>query len=205
MTEQPIEQGAVPGGRRAGQQRPRSRAVDIQIARATLHGVGDVVAKRAEDAGVLDGAAVQDSPPSMLEAVALLEQNLVDRRRQPDDVARPPASPHYHEAIELIGRPWTGAIVSALVHHTTLRFGEIADSVPELSYRLLSERMKELETRGVVVRTVLPGRPMRVEYELSAMGRELGPAVRELEAWARRWLADRERDPVQDVEPERQP
>ena len=102
---------------------------------------------------------------------------------------RPPCCPLYHEAIELIGRRWTGAIVSVLIHRSTLRFGEIADSVPELSDRLLSERMKELEARGVVVRTVRPGRPVRVEYELTEMGRELAPAVRELERWARRWLA----------------
>jgi DNA-binding HxlR family transcriptional regulator len=103
----------------------------------------------------------------------------------------PPCCPLYHEAIELIGRRWTGAIVSVLIHRTTLRFGEIADSVPELSDRLLSERMKELEARGVVIRTVHHGRPVRVEYELTEMGRELAPAVRELEQWARRWLAQR--------------
>ncbi len=102
---------------------------------------------------------------------------------------RPPCCPLYHEAIELIGRRWTGAIVSVLIHRETMRFGEIADSVPELSDRLLSERMKELEARGVVVRTVRPGRPVRVDYELTEMGRELAPAVRELERWARRWLA----------------
>lgn len=104
---------------------------------------------------------------------------------------RPPCCPLYHEAIELIGRRWTGAIVSVLIHHTTLRFGEIANSVPELSDRLLSERMKELEARGVVLRIVRPGRPVRVEYQLTDMGRELEPAVRELETWARRWLAQR--------------
>lgn len=103
----------------------------------------------------------------------------------------PPCCPLYHEAVELIGRRWTGAIVSVLIHRTTLRFGEIADSVPELSDRLLSERMKELEARGVVIRTVRPGRPVRVEYELTEMGRELAPAVHELEQWARRWLAQR--------------
>jgi DNA-binding HxlR family transcriptional regulator len=103
----------------------------------------------------------------------------------------PPCCPLYHEAVELIGRRWTGAIVSVLIHRTTLRFGEIADSVPELSDRLLSERMKELESRGVVIRTVHQGRPVRVEYELTEMGRELAPAVYELERWARRWLAER--------------
>jgi len=102
-----------------------------------------------------------------------------------------PCCPLYHEAIELIGRRWTGAIVNVLIHRRTLRFGEIASSVPELSDRLLSERMKELEARGVVVRTVRPGRPVRVEYELTEMGLALAPAVHELERWAQRWLAER--------------
>jgi DNA-binding HxlR family transcriptional regulator len=97
--------------------------------------------------------------------------------------------PFYHEAIELIGRRWTGAIVGVLIHRTALRFGEIAEAVPELSDRLLSERMKELEARGVVRRTVRPGRPVRVEYALTEMGQELAPAVYEIERWARRWLA----------------
>ncbi len=97
--------------------------------------------------------------------------------------------PYYHEAVELIGRRWTGAIVSVLIYRETLRFGEIADAVPQLSDRLLSERMKELEARGVIRRTEHPGRPVRVEYELTEMGRALAPTVRELERWAQRWLA----------------
>jgi len=101
---------------------------------------------------------------------------------------RPCCCPFYHEAIELIGRRWTGAIVSVLIQGSALRFGEIGEAVPELSDRLLSERMKELEARGLVVRTVRPGRPVRVEYALTEMGRELAPAVYELECWARRWL-----------------
>jgi DNA-binding HxlR family transcriptional regulator len=109
--------------------------------------------------------------------------------RERDDKARPLCCPYYHQAVELIGRRWTGAIVSVLIHRTTLRFGEIAQAVPELSDRLLSERMKELEARGVVRRTVRSGRPVRVEYTLTEMGRELAPAVRELERWGRRWLA----------------
>ena len=101
----------------------------------------------------------------------------------------PTCCPLYHEAVELIGRRWTGAIVEVLLNGGAMRFSEIAAAVPELSDRLLSERMKELEARGVVCRTVCPGRPVRVEYALTEMGRELAPAVRELERWARRWLA----------------
>jgi DNA-binding HxlR family transcriptional regulator len=102
--------------------------------------------------------------------------------------AGPSCCPHYHEAIELIGKRWTGAIVVVLLDGP-LRFSEISAAVPELSDRLLSERMKELEARGLVERTVHPGPPVRVEYGLTEMGRELEPALSELKAWARRWLA----------------
>ena len=64
--------------------------------------------------------------------------------------------------------------------------------MPELSDRLLSERMKELEARGVVARHVEPAPPVRVSYELTPMGHELQPAVRELQSWARHWLAQEE-------------
>ena len=102
--------------------------------------------------------------------------------------------PLYHEAVELVGRRWTGAILRVLMDGP-LRFSEIAQAVPELSDRLLSERMKELEARGIVERNVIPGPPLRVEYSLSRMGRELEPALAELQRWANRWLSgDRERE-----------
>ncbi len=95
--------------------------------------------------------------------------------------------PLYHEAVELIGRRWTGAILRVLLDGP-LRFSQIGQAVPELSDRLLSERMKELESRGIVERTVIPGPPLRVEYSLSRMGQELEPALTELQRWAGRWL-----------------
>ena len=104
--------------------------------------------------------------------------------------ASPACCPLYHEAVELVGRRWTGAILQVLLDGGSLRFCEIAQSVPELSDRLLSHRMKELEGRGLVERTVYPGPPVRVEYSLTEMGRALGPALAELKAWAREWLSD---------------
>jgi DNA-binding HxlR family transcriptional regulator len=100
----------------------------------------------------------------------------------------PACCPYYHEAVELIGKRWTGAILRVLLDRA-MRFSEIAQAVPELSDRLLSERMKELEARGVVSRHVDPGPPLRVEYTLSAMGRDLEPALEEIQAWAQRWIA----------------
>jgi DNA-binding HxlR family transcriptional regulator len=104
--------------------------------------------------------------------------------------AGPPACcPLYHEAIELVGKRWTGAIVHVLMAAGSLRFSEISSAVPELSDRLLSQRMKELEHRGLVRRRVIPGTPVRVEYELTPMGRDLEVALGEIQTWARRWLA----------------
>jgi DNA-binding HxlR family transcriptional regulator len=96
--------------------------------------------------------------------------------------------PHLHEAVELIGRRWTGAIIEVLRHDGPLRFSEIVQAIPGLSDRLCSERMKELEARGVVERTVHPGPPVRVEYDLTPMGQELGPSLSALQDWAHRWL-----------------
>jgi DNA-binding HxlR family transcriptional regulator len=98
--------------------------------------------------------------------------------------------PYYHEAIELIGKRWTGAIVVVLLDTGPMRFSQIGAAVPELSDRLLSERMKELEARGVVERRVLEGPPVRVEYRLTPMGRELEPALSQLRAWAQEWLRE---------------
>jgi DNA-binding HxlR family transcriptional regulator len=104
--------------------------------------------------------------------------------------------PHLHEAVELIGRRWTGAIIEVLRHDGPLRFSEIVSGIPGLSDRLCSERMKELEARGVVERTVHPGPPVRVEYDLTRMGRALGPSLNALQAWAQEWLSG---DPESDV------
>ena|SRR5579875_1935691 len=108
-----------------------------------------------------------------------------------DDVAQSGSCcPFYHEAVELVGRRWTGAILRVLMDRP-MRFSEVVQAVPELSDRLLSARMKELEARGLVQRTVHAGPPVRVEYALSQMGRELGPALIQLQEWAQRWLSRR--------------
>jgi DNA-binding HxlR family transcriptional regulator len=98
--------------------------------------------------------------------------------------------PHFHAAIELIGKRWTGAILCALTDGP-LRFGELGRVVPGLSDRLLSQRLRELEEEGLVVREVEAGAPVHVTYSLTAKGAELGPAIAELRSWARRWNGSR--------------
>src|SRR5215210_2487801 len=90
----------------------------------------------------------------------------------------------YHQAVELIGKRWTGAIVAVLLEGPA-RFSEIRECVPDLSDRLLSERLKELEGEGVVDRVVLDGNPPRVQYLLTPKGKALEPAVASLRSWAR--------------------
>ena len=95
----------------------------------------------------------------------------------------------YHRAVELVGKRWTGAILLVLLDGP-LRFSEIRHLVPDLSDRLLSERLKELEAEHIVERRVLDGSPVRVEYALTSKGMALEPAVRALKAWAKNWLRD---------------
>ena len=81
--------------------------------------------------------------------------------RWPPGAAGAPCCPYLHEAVELIGKRWSGAIIVVLLEGGALRFSEIAQAIPQLSDRLLSERMKELEARGIVERRVSPTRRSR--------------------------------------------
>jgi DNA-binding HxlR family transcriptional regulator len=97
--------------------------------------------------------------------------------------------PYFHEAVELLGKRWTGAIVHALLGGR-MRFSAISHAIPQISDRLLSIRLKELEACGIVAREVYEAAPVRVEYELTPKGRALEPAVTSLRAWACEWLRD---------------
>ena len=103
------------------------------------------------------------------------------------ELHRAPCCGLYHRAVELIGKRWTGAIVLVLLDGP-LHFSGIRQLVPELSDRLLSERLKELEAEGIVERRVLDGSPVRVEYSLTEKGQALEPAIRALKEWGREWL-----------------
>jgi DNA-binding HxlR family transcriptional regulator len=82
----------------------------------------------------------------------------------------------FHHAVELIGRRWNGAIIWVLLQDTC-RFATLRDAIPDITDRMLSERLQELEEEGVVARTVVPDTPVRVEYALAA-------AVNSISDWA---------------------
>ena len=98
--------------------------------------------------------------------------------------------PHYHRATELIGRRWTGAILRALragVH----RFSDLKAAIPDLSDRMLSERLKELEKEGIVERSVFPETPVRIDYHLTTKGEALGGVMDAIADWAYTWVAQK--------------
>lgn len=112
--------------------------------------------------------------------------------------ATPPDSaycPKFQNAVELIGRRWSGAIIRTLLSGS-VRFGDILSRVPGLSDRLLSERLRELEAAGIVSRTVYPDIPVRIEYRLTDKGRELQQIVEAISGWAERWA-----EPLPTLEP----
>src|SRR5213594_2484812 len=93
----------------------------------------------------------------------------------------------FHRASELIGQRWTGAIVFVLLK-SRCRFATLRDAIPDITDRMLSERLQELEQEGIVERTVVPETPVRVEYALTKKGRALASAMDAIADWAHKWI-----------------
>ena len=106
---------------------------------------------------------------------------------------RETATPHppalcaqFHRAAELIGRRWTGAIIFVLLG-ADCRFATLRDAIPDITDRMLSERLQELEQEGILERTVFPETPVRVEYSLTRKGRGLAAAFDAIADWAHKF------------------
>ena len=104
--------------------------------------------------------------------------------------------PKFHYAVELIGKRWTGAIINVLLQSESshleqegTRFHDIRSAIPELSDRMLSERLKELEVAELVIREVYPETPVRVEYRLTKKGKSLKPMMSTISDWAQEWVS----------------
>src|SRR3989337_2055959 len=102
---------------------------------------------------------------------------------------KPQLCARFHRAVELIGGRWTGAVIQ-LLFTGRMRFAQLRAAIPDISDRMLSERLRELETEGIVERIVIPDTPVRVEYELTEKGRALEQALGAVGKWAEKWIAD---------------
>src|SRR3954463_9389240 len=93
----------------------------------------------------------------------------------------------FHRASELIGRRWSGAIIFVLLR-SGCRFATLREAIPDITDRMLSDRLQELEAEGIVARTVVPQTPVRVEYALTKKGRSLATAIDAIADWAHKWV-----------------
>ena len=98
--------------------------------------------------------------------------------------------PRYHQAVELLGRRWAGAIIRLLLSGPA-RYNELRARIPDISDRMLAERLKELEVEGLLLRTVIPESPIGVEYALTEKGRALEAPVAAIGKWAEKWIPGR--------------
>jgi len=87
-------------------------------------------------------------------------------------------------AIEVLGRPWCALVLNVL-QAGPLRFSEIRERAQGPGDKVLSGRLKDLEARGLVVREVESGPPVRVTYELTDSGRGFGEVAQAIERWGR--------------------
>jgi DNA-binding HxlR family transcriptional regulator len=102
-------------------------------------------------------------------------------------VHTPSLCARFHRASELIGRRWTGAIIFVLLK-SRCRFATLRSAIPDITDRMLSERLQELDQEGIVERTVVPATPVRVEYALTKKGRALAVAIDAIADWAHKWI-----------------
>lgn len=97
--------------------------------------------------------------------------------------------PKYESAADLLGKKWTGKIVHVLLSGPK-RFKDIKEKIPEMSDKMITDRMKELESSGIVLRQVYPEMPVRIEYELTEKGKNLEPVICAIQTWAEKWVCD---------------
>ena len=93
---------------------------------------------------------------------------------------------HFQRAAEMLGRRWNPQVIRVLLYGTA-RFGELRERIPGISDNLLSERLKQLEAEGIVVRTVHGGRPVLIEYSLTEPGAGLCTAIYAVGEWAEKY------------------
>ncbi|WP_434035482.1 winged helix-turn-helix transcriptional regulator [Formosa sp. 4Alg 33] len=88
-------------------------------------------------------------------------------------------------ATNIIGGQWSLPICYALLSGK-LRFGELKKLFPNITERMLTLQLRKLEKNKVLTRTIYAEVPPRVEYELTKIGYELKPIIKELEKWAKK-------------------
>ena len=95
--------------------------------------------------------------------------------------------PRFEKAVDLLSKRWVALIVFVLMPGPR-RFGEIESCLSNLSGKVLSDRLKEMEIEGIIERTVYPEMPVRIEYSLTPKGTALAPILGEIGNWSTDWI-----------------
>lgn len=90
-------------------------------------------------------------------------------------------------ALDVIGDKWKGVVLFHLLDGKK-RFNELRRLIPSVSHRILTMQLRELEKDGVIVRTVYPEVPPKVEYALTDVGKELKPMLMGLREWGAKFM-----------------
>lgn len=93
--------------------------------------------------------------------------------------------------MEIIGGKWT-AVILAHLKESPRRFSELGRLMPDISEKMLAQRLRAMQAEGIVSRTVLADTPPHVEYALTDAGRSLAPALEALYDWGQRWATIRD-------------
>ena len=89
----------------------------------------------------------------------------------------------FQNAFEILGKKWNGLVLWSLIEDPK-RFTDIRRNIPELSDRVLTERLRELESLDLIKRNVYARIPVKVEYELTQKGKALEKSMLEIQIWA---------------------
>lgn len=95
--------------------------------------------------------------------------------------------PRFEAAFCILGKRWNGLLIQVLLSGPK-RFKDISALIPTMSDKMLSERMKDMEAAGIVVRNVYPETPVRIEYTLTDKGLALQPVMEAIGQWAEQWV-----------------
>lgn len=97
--------------------------------------------------------------------------------------------PKFEAAFKILGKRWTGLLINVMLNGSN-RFSDFEEVIPNLSAKMLAERLKELEEHGIITRSVYPETPVRIEYELTEKGKDLQKVMNEVQEWASKWTEE---------------
>ena len=115
------------------------------------------------------------------------KKTVLQKRLAPPKQTSPEIEALVQEIIGRVADKWTMLVLEALEEHDTLRFSRLGELVGGISQKMLTKTVRQMESDGLITRTVYPVIPPRVEYQLTELGRSLGEAFCGVWIWAEKY------------------